>query len=124
MRSGGRRLLFFPLHIFVVVASVGHLHRRASQSTPEKEYAFEMACSTVRYGPGVTQEVGMDVQNLGITKLCVFTDQNVSLLLCIISLLQAHDSAYQIGPELLSMPPQCNTLALQVSCQQADLNLF
>lgn len=44
----------------------------------EKEYAFEMACSNIRYGEGVTQEVGMDVQNLGIRRLCVVTDKNVS----------------------------------------------
>ncbi len=51
--------------------------RRASQSRPEKEYAFEMACSTVRYGPGVSREIGMDVQNMNIKKLCMITDQNV-----------------------------------------------
>ena len=70
---------------FVLVeASVSSLMRpRAasggSPSASEKEYAFEMATSTIRYGPGVTKEVGMDVQNLGIKKLGVFTDKNVSL---------------------------------------------
>ena len=44
----------------------------------EKEYAFEMACSNIRYGEGVTREVGMDIVNLGIKNLCVFTDPNVS----------------------------------------------
>lgn len=72
-----QRKEFLSCLCIISVASVNQLYRRSSQSTPEKEYAFEMACSTVRYGPGVTKEVGMDVQNLGITKLCVLTDQNV-----------------------------------------------
>lgn len=57
------------------------LRQHAAQNsglTPEKEYAFEMATSTIRYGPGVTREVGMDVQNMGIKRLCVITDKNVS----------------------------------------------
>lgn len=66
-------------------ASAGSLLQRqaaASRSgaAPEKEYAFEMATSNIRYGPGVTREVGMDVQNLRIKKLCVFTDKNVGKL--------------------------------------------
>ncbi|XP_075237266.1 type III alcohol dehydrogenase isoform X2 [Lycorma delicatula] len=45
---------------------------------PAKEYAFEMACSTVRYGPGVTQEIGMDLVNMNAKKVCVMTDPNLS----------------------------------------------
>ena len=33
--------------------------------------------SNVRYGEGVTREVGCDVVNLGIKNLCVVTDKNV-----------------------------------------------
>ncbi|GAB1597621.1 hydroxyacid-oxoacid transhydrogenase, mitochondrial-like [Argonauta hians] len=42
-----------------------------------KEYAFEMSCSSVRYGEGVTQEVGKDFRNLGSKNICVMTDKNV-----------------------------------------------
>lgn len=46
----------------------------------QKEYAFEMAASAIRFGPGCTKEVGMDFKNMGAKKVCVVTDQNVSKL--------------------------------------------
>lgn len=48
---------------------------KASKST---DYAFEMACSTVRYGPGVTKEVGMDLQAMGAQKVLVMTDKTLA----------------------------------------------
>ncbi|PNP50233.1 hypothetical protein THARTR1_09064 [Trichoderma harzianum] len=45
-----------------------------------KEYAFEMAASSIRFGAGVTQEVGMDLKNLGSKRVCVVTDQTVNQL--------------------------------------------
>lgn len=36
-----------------------------------------MACSTVRYGIGVTKELGMDLQNFGVKKTCLMTDSNL-----------------------------------------------
>jgi hydroxyacid-oxoacid transhydrogenase len=51
-----------------------------SNSTREKEYAFEMAASSIRFGPGVTKEVGMDLKNMGARRVCVVTDENVSKL--------------------------------------------
>ncbi|KAG6100472.1 hypothetical protein E4U30_004631 [Claviceps sp. LM220 group G6] len=45
-----------------------------------KEYAFEMAASSIRFGPGVTQEVGMDFRNLGAKKVAVVTDATVDKL--------------------------------------------
>src|SRR5437667_322217 len=57
---------------------------RRKYATPvdsSKEYAFEMAVSSIRFGEGCTLEVGMDVQNLGVTKLLVLTDSNVAKLL-------------------------------------------
>ncbi|KAI0506086.1 iron-containing alcohol dehydrogenase-domain containing protein [Xylaria bambusicola] len=46
----------------------------------QKEYAFEMAASSIRFGPGVTQEVGMDFANMGAKRVCVVTDSTVRRL--------------------------------------------
>ncbi|XP_060067398.1 hydroxyacid-oxoacid transhydrogenase, mitochondrial-like isoform X1 [Ylistrum balloti] len=46
----------------------------------QNEYAFEMACSNIRYGPGVTKEVGMDCKNMGAKLVCVMTDKYLSPL--------------------------------------------
>jgi hydroxyacid-oxoacid transhydrogenase len=43
----------------------------------QKEYAFEIAASSIRFGPGVTKEVGMDFKNMGAKKVCVVTDTTV-----------------------------------------------
>ena len=60
-------------------------HARRSLATPadissKKEYAFEMAASSIRFGPGCTKEVGMDFKNMGAKKVCVVTDVNVAKL--------------------------------------------
>ena len=40
----------------------------------EYEYAFEMAASNIRFGLGASQEVGMDLAELGAKRVIVFTD--------------------------------------------------
>ncbi|XP_024947518.1 hydroxyacid-oxoacid transhydrogenase, mitochondrial isoform X2 [Cephus cinctus] len=40
----------------------------------------KMACSTVRYGIGVTREIGMDMENFGAKKVCLMTDPNLAKL--------------------------------------------
>jgi len=39
-----------------------------------------MAASSIRFGPGVTQEVGMDFRNMGAKRVCVVTDETVDKL--------------------------------------------
>lgn len=41
------------------------------------EYAFEMAASSVRFGVGVTREVGLDLVDLGVKRALVITDANL-----------------------------------------------
>lgn len=52
-------------------------YNSAVSNSHKKEHAFEMASSSIRYGDGVTKEVGLDVVNLGIKNLVVITDKNV-----------------------------------------------
>ncbi|KAJ3173030.1 Hydroxyacid-oxoacid transhydrogenase, mitochondrial [Geranomyces variabilis] len=59
-----------------------HKHSSKAFSTQKEDadYAFEMATSTIRYGKGVTREVGMDLKNMKMKKVAVFTDVNVAQL--------------------------------------------
>ncbi|PWN45327.1 putative alcohol dehydrogenase [Ceraceosorus guamensis] len=43
----------------------------------QKEYAFELAASNIRFGEGVTQELGQDFKNMKARKVGVFTDSTV-----------------------------------------------
>lgn len=45
-----------------------------------QEYAFEMAVSSVRFGRGVTREVGFDLAELGATHVLVVTDPTIRRL--------------------------------------------
>ncbi|MCK4284699.1 MAG: iron-containing alcohol dehydrogenase [Candidatus Lokiarchaeota archaeon] len=42
------------------------------------ETAFTMATSSIKYGPGVTHEVGYDMKKLGATRVMVVTDPNLT----------------------------------------------
>ncbi|XP_028159820.1 probable hydroxyacid-oxoacid transhydrogenase, mitochondrial [Ostrinia nubilalis] len=50
---------------------------QVSYETPVLDYAFEIKSSTVRYGIGVTREVGQDLVNFGVKNVCVMTDSNL-----------------------------------------------
>jgi hydroxyacid-oxoacid transhydrogenase len=45
-----------------------------------RDFAFEMAVSSVRFGVGVTREIGMDLEDLGARLVMVVTDPNVAKL--------------------------------------------
>lgn len=40
--------------------------------------AFEMATSNIRYGPGVTREIGLDLADIGARRVMVLTDENLA----------------------------------------------
>ncbi|XP_028283548.1 hydroxyacid-oxoacid transhydrogenase, mitochondrial [Parambassis ranga] len=50
----------------------------ATCTVRKSDYAFEMASSNIRYGEGVSREIGMDLQNLRAQNVCVMTDRNLS----------------------------------------------
>jgi hydroxyacid-oxoacid transhydrogenase len=49
-------------------------------ATHDKDIAFEMAVSSVRFGAGVTREVGMDLKEAGVRLALVVTDPVVAML--------------------------------------------
>ena len=49
----------------------------------------QISCANVRYGPGVTQEVGMDLANLKAKNVGVYTDKNLVKLPAIKTVLEA-----------------------------------
>ena len=46
----------------------------------EHEIGFEMAASNIRFGRGVTAEIGMDLKDLGVKKTMFVTDPNIAKL--------------------------------------------
>ena len=55
----------------------------------DKDTAFEMATSNIRYGRGVTAEVGMDLVDMGIGNVMVVTDEVLASLPPVTNLLSA-----------------------------------
>jgi hydroxyacid-oxoacid transhydrogenase len=56
------------------------------------EYAFEMAASSVRFGAGVTREVGADLKDWGVTRALVVTDPVVARLRPVKTVLESLDA--------------------------------
>jgi len=65
----------------------------------EHDDAFEMAASAVRFGAGVTREVGADLADLGIRKVLVLTDPTVARLPPLQTVVESLES-HRIGYEL------------------------
>ena len=51
---------------------------RAEASTAAKESAFTLDTSSIKYGPGVTSEVGFDMKKLGAERVMVVTDPRLA----------------------------------------------
>ncbi|KAJ7498926.1 alcohol dehydrogenase [Mycena latifolia] len=73
-------------------------------NTVQKEYAFEVAASNLRFGDGVTQEVGFDLSNMKARKVAVFTDENVAKLLPMKTALASLEAQPNLPFEVLSLP--------------------
>jgi len=55
----------------------------------KNDTAFEMATSQVRFGPGVTREVGMDLRDLGVREALVLTDPHLSRMRPVLAVLES-----------------------------------
>ncbi|CEP08392.1 hypothetical protein [Parasitella parasitica] len=62
---------------FSSLLKYGRNYASAKETT---DYAFEMAASNIRFGPGVTSEIGMDLNNIHAKKVAVYTDSTIAKL--------------------------------------------
>ncbi|MFM1550720.1 MAG: iron-containing alcohol dehydrogenase, partial [Lentisphaeria bacterium] len=46
----------------------------------QRDTAFQMAASNLRFGPGTTAEVGMDFADMGVEKVLLLTDKKIATL--------------------------------------------
>jgi hydroxyacid-oxoacid transhydrogenase len=58
----------------------------------QNEYAFEMSASNIRFGPGVTREVGMDLAELKVKRAMVVTDPILAKLAPVSTVLESLES--------------------------------
>ena len=59
----------------------------------DHDFAFEMAASAVRFGRGVTREVGEDLKDLGVARVLVITDPTVAKLPPVQTVLESLESS-------------------------------
>ncbi|KIM90795.1 hypothetical protein PILCRDRAFT_94495 [Piloderma croceum F 1598] len=113
----------------------GNTHVALSQmrkyATPvnsvQKEYAFEVAASNLRFGDGVTAEVGMDLKNMKARKVGVFTDPNVSKLTAMktaLASLQAQDLSFEVFDAVVAEPTEDSWRSAITWARQHDFSHF
>ncbi|KDE03823.1 hydroxyacid-oxoacid transhydrogenase [Microbotryum lychnidis-dioicae p1A1 Lamole] len=94
---------------------------------PQTEYAFEVAASNLRFGEGVTREVGMDFANQKARKVGVFTDATVSKLLPMkmaIESLEAANVPYEVYDKIRVEPNQTSWQAAIDFAKHHDFSHF
>ncbi|KAI0053641.1 iron-containing alcohol dehydrogenase 1 [Auriscalpium vulgare] len=110
-------------------APLNHLRRLATPvNVVEKEYAFEVAASNLRFGDGVTREVGMDLKNMKATKVGVFTDPNVAKLLpmkmAVDSLSAQSDLPFEVYDRVVTEPTEDSWRDAIAWARQHDFSHF
>lgn len=73
----------------------------------KNDMAFEMAASNIRYGIGVTEEVGMDFADMKVEHVMVLTDSNLKLLPPVetaLASLKKHGVAYTLYDQVRVEP--------------------
>src|SRR3974377_565799 len=87
-----------------------------------QEYAFEMAPSAIRFGFGVTREVGAELADLGKHHVLVFTDPNLRALPPVTTALESlekHKISFAIF-DRVRVEPTDESFREAVSAAQAD----
>jgi hydroxyacid-oxoacid transhydrogenase len=93
----------------------------------ELEYAFEMAASNIRFGPGVTREVGMDLAELKVKRVMVVTDPNLAKLAPVATVLESLESErleFELFDRVHVEPTDVSMLEAIAFAQQNQFDAF
>ena len=88
----------------------------------EREYAFEMVTSGIRFGAGVTREVGAELVDIGKRHVLVFTDPNLSKLppvATVLESLNAHKIRFSLFDRVRTEPTD-ESFKEAIAAAQAD----
>jgi hydroxyacid-oxoacid transhydrogenase len=91
------------------------------------EYAFEMATSAIRFGFGVTREVGAELADLGRKRVLVFTDPNLRALppvAAVIESLQLHKIRFSIFDQVCVEPSDESFREATAAAQSEEFEAF
>jgi hydroxyacid-oxoacid transhydrogenase len=95
-------------------------------STP-KEFAFEMASSAIRFGPGVTREVGAELADLGKRRVLVLTDPNLRSappVSTVLESLEEHKIGFSIFDRVRVEPTEESFKEAAQAAQAEDFDAF
>jgi hydroxyacid-oxoacid transhydrogenase len=88
----------------------------------EREYAFEMVTSGIRFGAGVTREVGAELVDIGKQHVLVFTDPNLRKLPPVVTVLEslnAHKIRFSLFDRVRTEPTD-ESFKEAIAAAQAD----
>jgi hydroxyacid-oxoacid transhydrogenase len=88
----------------------------------EREYAFEMVTSGIRFGIGVTRELGAELTDIGKRHVLVFTDpnlRNLSPVATVLESLSAHKIRFSVF-DRVRVEPTDESFQEAIAAAQAD----
>lgn len=93
----------------------------------QKDYAIQMGSANLRYGPGSTHEVGMDLSDMGAKKVLIFTDPNISktaILENVIRSLQRENVGFDVFDKVRIEPTDISLREAIDAATQTDYDAF
>jgi hydroxyacid-oxoacid transhydrogenase len=99
----------------------------AEPTTMLHEYAFEMATAAIRFGFGVTREVGAELADLGRKHVLVFTDPNLRALppaTAVLESLEDHKIRFSVFDGVRIEPSDTSFRNAAVAAQSEEFDAF